>query len=215
MPRLPKDYSKTIIYKICCNDVSIKEEYIGHTTNAVKRRYQHKSNCNNQTNKDHNMFVYQFIRENGGWDCWSIVMIEEYPCENRFQAETRERYWIETLQSKLNKHIPTRSKKEYQQIYKETIAEKQKEYREIYKEELSEKKKEYYKTYKTEIDEKRKEYYDTHKEEFAKKYTCECGVSLSISGKTFHNKTKKHLAFLELCKQTSNIKIKGAINNPV
>ena len=37
------DYSKTIIYKICCNDENITECYIGHTTEFNNRKYKHKN----------------------------------------------------------------------------------------------------------------------------------------------------------------------------
>ena len=47
MPKKIIDYSKTIIYKIVCNDLNITDLYIGHTTNFIKRKATHKSNCNN------------------------------------------------------------------------------------------------------------------------------------------------------------------------
>ena len=47
MPKTPMDYSKTIIYKIVCNDLSIKECYVGHTTDMTKRKCSHKYSCNN------------------------------------------------------------------------------------------------------------------------------------------------------------------------
>ena len=186
MPKTETDYSKTIIYKLCCNDVDIKECYVGHTTNFVKRKYQHKNNCDKQTKK-HNYYVYQFIRENGCFENWSMVQVEEFNAENRLQAETRERYWIETLQSKLNKIIPTRSKKEYYDTHKEEIAEYKKEYYEEHKEELAEKKKEYYNVNKEKFAEKKKT-----------KYTCECGSFRTIGNKVRHERSKKHLAFLKL-----------------
>ena len=58
------DYSKTIIYKLCCNDINITDIYIGHTTNIIKRKYQHKNCCNNEKNKNYNYKVYQYIRDN-------------------------------------------------------------------------------------------------------------------------------------------------------
>ena len=42
MPKDTIDYSNTIIYKIYCNDSSVTDIYIGHTTNFIKRKYQHK-----------------------------------------------------------------------------------------------------------------------------------------------------------------------------
>ena len=40
------DYNKTIIYRIVCKDATITDCYIGHTTNIVKRRQEHKNICN-------------------------------------------------------------------------------------------------------------------------------------------------------------------------
>lgn len=113
MPRLPIDYSKTIIYKICCKDINITDIYVGHTTDLTRRRRQHKHSCNNENNKNYNMNVYQFIRNNGSWDNWSVIPIEEYPCENVNQAHIRERYWIEELKASLNRCIPLRTHKEW------------------------------------------------------------------------------------------------------
>ena len=38
MPRLPVDYKNTIIYKIVCNDLKIKDTYVGHTTDFKSRK---------------------------------------------------------------------------------------------------------------------------------------------------------------------------------
>ena len=32
MPRIAMDYNKTIMYRIVCNDLEIKDCYVGHTT---------------------------------------------------------------------------------------------------------------------------------------------------------------------------------------
>lgn len=48
MPKIPTDYSRTIIYKICSNDPTISDIYVGHTTDLIKRRYCHKSSCYNE-----------------------------------------------------------------------------------------------------------------------------------------------------------------------
>ena len=115
MPKKPIDYSKCCIYKICCKDANIKDEYIGHTTDIIRRKSQHKNVCNNSNSKDYISYIYQFIRANGGFENWDFIVIEEYPCENVFQAKLRERYWIENSNSTLNRCIPTRTIKEYQQ----------------------------------------------------------------------------------------------------
>jgi len=38
MPKKEIDYSNTIIYKIVCRDLNIKECYVGHTTNFTKQK---------------------------------------------------------------------------------------------------------------------------------------------------------------------------------
>ena len=66
MPKVPMDYSKSVIYKICCRDKSITDVYIGSTTNFIKRKTLHKYNCTNEKSKGYNRYVYGFIRENCG-----------------------------------------------------------------------------------------------------------------------------------------------------
>jgi len=106
------DYAKCVMYKICCRDREVKEIYVGSTCNIIRRRSEHKYNCNTETSKKYNVKVYQFIRECGGWNNWEMVPIEEYPCENKIQKEIRERYWIEFLKSELNGVVPNRNWKE-------------------------------------------------------------------------------------------------------
>jgi predicted GIY-YIG superfamily endonuclease len=53
MPKDNIDYSHTIIYKICCKDETVTGIYVGHTTNMVKRRCQHKSSCNDENGKSY------------------------------------------------------------------------------------------------------------------------------------------------------------------
>ena len=105
------------MYKIVCNDVNVKDFYVGHTCNWVQRTCDHKRSVNNNDRGDYNTKKSVFIRENGGWDNWTIVLIEDYPCENKLIASQRERYWIETLGATLNMTIPSRTVKEQKQIY--------------------------------------------------------------------------------------------------
>ena len=97
MPRKQIDYSKAVIYKLCCNDVNITNIYVGSTTDFTKRKYAHKVSCNNENTKAYQFNVYQYIRNNGGWGNWDMVMIEQYRCHNSLELHTRERYYIDTL----------------------------------------------------------------------------------------------------------------------
>jgi hypothetical protein len=100
MPRTPVDYSKCVMYRIVCNDLNITDCYVGHTTNLTKRRCEHKLACNNTTHKHRK--VYRFITEHGGFDNWSVIEIEKYPCDTHDEALKRERYWIEHYKARLN-----------------------------------------------------------------------------------------------------------------
>ena len=169
MPKKAIDYSKTLIYKIVCNDLNITECYVGHTTNFIKRKNLHKSDCTNNNSKSYNLKIYQFIRANSGWDNFSMLEIEKYPCNDINEATARERHWYEQLNAILNTQIPSRTKREYIKEYyetnKEQILEKAKEYRETNKEQILE----YRETNKQHFVEYQKEYYETNKEQFLEK----------------------------------------------
>jgi hypothetical protein len=113
MPRLPIDYSNTVIYKIVCNDLSITDCYVGHSTDFTRRKQGHKDDCNNEKNRKYKYKVYETMREKGGWDNWTMIEIEKYPCKDANEACAKERYWFERLNSTLNMKYPQRSKEEY------------------------------------------------------------------------------------------------------
>ena len=48
MPKTPIDYTKTIIYKIICLDLEIKDNYVGSTTSFLKRKQQHNKKLNSK-----------------------------------------------------------------------------------------------------------------------------------------------------------------------
>ena len=127
------DYSKTIIYKLCCKNLNIKEIYVGSTCNFTKRKHCHKSSTNNLNDTNYNCKVYKFIRDNGNFQNWEMVMVEEFPCENKLQKLQRERYWCEELKSELNSDVPGRDMKEYRQDNREKF----KEWREENKEKIN------------------------------------------------------------------------------
>jgi hypothetical protein len=196
MPRLPIDFSRTQIYRFVCNDTAVQECYVGSTTNWIHRKAAHKSRCNTETDKGYNLKIYQTIRANGGWENWSMVLIEDYPCDNDLEKRKRERYWQEHYDAKMNSRLAQSSMKEWNETHKEY----HKEYRESHKEELLQKAKEYRETHKEQIIEKKKEYYEAQKNEIndkrKEKYECECGIKLARGNKSDHEKTKKHLLFI-------------------
>ena len=166
------NYKNSIIYKLCCKNPEITDIYIGSTTNFTRRKHTHKSKCNNINSKNYNYNVYKFIRENGGWNNWDMVLIEEYSCNNKLELHKKERDILEQLGATLNSRVPNRNKKQYYENNKEQIKEKNKKHKEQIKEYM----KEYQKT-------------DKYKEYQKEKIECKiCGKSLSRSSLYLHNK---------------------------
>ena len=98
------DYSKMVMYKIVCKDLTVKSGYVGSSRDLVKRKYNHKSRCNNPNDEHHNFLIYKTIRDNGGWDNWSLIKIEDFPdCKDGTHDRMRERELYEQLfDEKLN-----------------------------------------------------------------------------------------------------------------
>ncbi|MDB4352876.1 GIY-YIG nuclease family protein, partial [Porticoccaceae bacterium] len=170
------DYSKTVIYKIVCNDLNITEVYVGHTTDFVVRKYGHKSSCHNVNRKHYNLKVYKMIRDNGGWDNWTMIEVEKFPCSDGNEAAARERYYFELLNSTLNSNVPGRSVKEWFEQNKEYSKEYGKaryqqdkkflkEYAKIRYQAKKDQVKEYNKLNKEKIKEYKKNYYKKKKSE--------------------------------------------------
>ncbi len=193
-------YNESIIYKLCCKDPTITDEYIGSTTNFSRRKTQHKSRCNREKS---NFLVYVCIRENGNFENWDMVEVEKYEASDKQDLHKRERYWIETLKSSLNKQIPTQTSKEHYEDNKERITIRNKKYTEEHKEYFVEYKKKHYQENKEKINNKCKKYAEENKEKMANqrkevnvKVKCECGSEVLKFNLTAHKKSKKHLTYL-------------------
>ena len=165
MPRLPIDYSNGLIYKIVCNDNNIKEVYYGSTTSFVKRKNCHKTGCNNINSNCYNQPKYQFIRCNGGWDNWKMVLVKDYPCNNKLELEREERKCMEEDENRLNCVLPARTddeKKEYHKQYHIENTDQMKQYRKQYRidnaETIKEQQKQYHIDNADKIKEKKKQY---------------------------------------------------------
>jgi hypothetical protein len=197
MPRKDINYSNTVMYKIVSYDLNILDCYVGSTTEFTKRKNCHKSICTNINSKMYNLKVYQFIRDNGDWQNWSMVLIEMYPCTNHLECLQRERFWCEHLNATLNSFVPSRSRKEYRLDHKD----QHKQYREDHKDHLREQKKQYSKDHK----EQKKQYDVLYREaniDHIKKHNntvliCQCGCSYTRLHKARHEQTNKHKKYVE------------------
>jgi predicted GIY-YIG superfamily endonuclease len=202
MPKVPIDYSKTCIYKLVhFDDLNDENIYVGHTTDMTKRKWEHKNACCNPNNKHYNLKVYQFIRENGGWDKWDMILVEKYPTDNVHEAIARERYWKRELNTTLNTREPGRTAKEWCEDNKEYLKEHKKEYYQNNIEYFKIKKKEYHENNREKNIQKMKDNYHNNKEKInekkKEKITCECGCILRKDSMPDHLKTIKHQDWLK------------------
>jgi hypothetical protein len=171
------------IYKIVCSDVNVKQIYVGSTRDMRQRKSQHKHACDKETNKNYNLYLYKFIRDNGRWENWAMVQIEQYKYNTKPELHARERHFIETLHAELNKVVPTRTDHEYYEENKEKISGYRKLYYVENKEEMAEKSKLYYEENKEEI-----------KQKHSEKIACACGKAITKGSKSRHQKTAFHIS---------------------
>ncbi len=175
MPRKAANYQNGIQYKIVCKDPAITDCYNGSCCSLKDRKKTHKNQSLNPNCKEYNLKVYRFIRENGGWDNWTFIQLEIFPCNSKQELVKREREIFDVLKPTLNTNSPTLD------------IEKQKK-----------RKAKYYDERKDELVAKQKKYDDDHRDEIAsknnQKIMCVCGCEMNNSSLRTHMKSAKHLS---------------------
>ena len=172
MPSKLFDYTNTYFYKIVCKDTTIKDCYVGHTTDFTKRKSQHKSKCYDENDRHFNIYLYQFIRENEGWENWEMINIETKSCKDSLEAKSIERDFTEKLKATLNLRRPFRTdeeRAESKKIWRDNNPEYNKTYHENHKEEHNARSKQYREDHKEEIKEWKKKHYEENKEDILAK----------------------------------------------
>lgn len=144
--------------------------YIGSTVDFKQRTKAHKCACETKQVK-----VYQMIRQAGGWNKCDMVPIEEFECETILESRIREEYWRREYNANMNS---VRA-----HVTEEERMEEKKEYNKEYN-------KEYHKEYG-------KKYRQENKETINAKHTCVCGGKYTYSNKAYHEKSQKHIKYLE------------------
>ena len=213
------NYQNGKIYKI----VSFQTDkvYVGSTTQSLsKRMVDHKSMC--KTRPDKGTTSKQIL----AYDDATIVLIENYGCDDKAELHARERHWIETLDC-VNKCIPGRTMKEWTDDNREILSEKKKvyyiankdkiikyheQYNELNKDILIVKRKHRYNNNKEIILERNRVYYNANKDKVTDKIkqwriknkdkirsstTCVCGGSWSYGKQKRHLNTKKHKDYVQ------------------
>jgi hypothetical protein len=210
-------YKNGKIYKIVDN--TNDNIYIGSTCEPTlaRRLTKHRGHYKEYLKGGKYTTSFKILENNN----YSIVLLEEFPCETKDQLLARERYYIENNEC-VNKVVPTRSTKEWKEQNRDKIIDYQKDYREQNQDKLNKKAKEYYeknkeqkKNYyeqnKEKFKEKKKNYYEQNKDYFKKyqkqnqdklkkyknkKSTCECGGCYTNVNKATHLKSIKHQNYL-------------------
>ena len=188
MPRKPIDYSKTQFYKIVCKDLNISDCYVGHTTDFTKRKSYHRLACLNESNKYYHLPLYKFIRENGSWENWEMILISEKPCENSLQARSIEREYYEELKSSLNDRIPVRTTEEKKQLSKE--------YHLKYSEYFKQRQKEWSKANKLKLQKQLKDWNtnnEEHVKDYRKNYYCRIKAKSNEQSKKYYQENRDRI----------------------
>ena len=160
------DYKNGKIYMLESKEGNVR--YYGSTVQSLKERLRkHKVDKKRYEEVKNRYYTSYKILEYS--DC-EISLVEDYPCNNKKELETRERFYIENNDC-VNKFIPTRTLKEW---------------REEKKDEIKQQNKERYEKNKDEIKQKQKE-----------KITCVCGAVVRKNDIRRHERSKKHQEYIK------------------
>jgi hypothetical protein len=164
-----------IMYMICPKNKELAFCYIGHTSNYISRKNQHKVQAKNPNLSKSHQKLYNTIHNNGGWDEWEMIEIEKIIGKTKTEARIREQELIEQYSANLNtlnayiseeqrKEIKKQITQKYREENKELLKEQTKKYKEDHKDIIAEQMKQYRAEHKQEIYEKTKEYREKNKE---------------------------------------------------
>ena len=193
---MSQDFTKGKIYKIT-NDFN-DDVYIGSTCDRLVKRFNsHKREAKKENSK--NRPLYKLIN-NVGFDRFRIQLIEEFPCNDKYELRQREGHYIRELSKNLNKNSEGRTVKEYYKDNKEKIKETKKEYYKDNKEKIKERKQKKYQENKEKILENQKEYYDKNKEkisdyqkQYQKEYYEDNKEKILENNKEYYEKNKEQI----------------------
>ena len=128
-----------------------------------------------------------------------IELVEDYPCESKYELECRERWYIERNPC-VNIIIPTRTDKEYYEENKDTINIRKKEYYEKNREKLLIQRKKHYERNRDRLMIKHKEYREQNRDKInasgRERITCICGKSYAHRNKRQHERTQYHIDYI-------------------
>jgi hypothetical protein len=193
---MPVNYQLGKIYKII-NNIN-NEIYVGSTCEPIlARRLAGHIGTYKQYLKGKTRYISSYkIIEMGNYE---IVLIENYPCENKDELHKRERHYIEKLEC-VNKFIPGRTNNEYYEANKE----EKKIYQEANKDKIKLYHENYYETNKEKLKINYDNYYEKNKEKLKLKCKCICGEFYTFTNKTQHIRSLKHQYYINNIQQLFN-----------
>ena len=97
MDKIPCIYK--IKHKLDCNDENI---YIGSTCNFNDRISTHKHSCNNESDPSHNLNIYKYMRDNGGYDNFEFTILRLCEDEDKADRHKLEQSFINVYEPTLN-----------------------------------------------------------------------------------------------------------------
>ena len=194
--------SKSIgyIYKIQHKKRKDTPVYFGSTTNLKDREKQHKYNCCDPKYSKYNYYVYQFIRDYGGWENWKLIKLNEILFSEKKELNEVERLYIKdyenTGKKTLNKTVPNRTKKEWLKDNPDKLNNILIRSRLKHREKANEYRRLHYHKNKERIKQKNKEYYEANKDKINKsrsqKWVCMCGTEVLLRNRKEHLKSLEH-----------------------
>ena len=216
---LNNKYINGKIYKIVCNVTG--KIYVGSTIKPLKIRLSgHQAHYNSYLNEKYHYVSSFDILKDGNY---FIELICNADCTSKKELNAIEGVYIRDLEC-VNRFIPGRTKKEYNDEHADTIKEQHKKYyksnvdrfKEYYKsnvDTIKEQHKKYYKSNVGTIKKQQKKYYNDNldklkeqkkiyqkenSDKLKQKIICLCGGKHSYSNISIHCKTKKHLNYLKI-----------------
>ena len=170
--------------------------YYGSTGDLKHRMASHKS--------PHNQCSSKQIIERANYE---YAILDTYENIEEYDLREREGWYIRNKPC-VNIIVPHRTRAEYYQDNNEKYTEYRAEYYQDNKEKFAEYKIEYIRKNKVELIEyyadyyqknkvKIAEHYQKNKDKLQEKFVCECGGKFTRQNKTTHEKTQRHLKYIE------------------
>jgi hypothetical protein len=99
------NYSNTVFYKLRHKDNNITDFFLGMATNFAKTKSDNKAHCNQKNESGeytNHRNIYNYIRENGGYDEFTYDILERANLATKEEADTKLKFYINTLKPTLN-----------------------------------------------------------------------------------------------------------------